>query len=498
MKKAVIYARYSSDNQSEQSIEGQIRVCQEYAERNNIEIVDSYVDRAMTGTNDHRPAFQKMIKDSKNGQWDYVLVYKLDRFSRDRYETTIHKHTLKENGVKILSAMENIPDSPEGIILESLLEGMNQYYSAELSQKTKRGMKQLRIKGYWQGGSLPYGYQVIDKRIYPEEHEARIVRHIFKEYLRGSNMQKIVEDLKDMGIKTKKNKYFALSTISYILKNKLYTGYYEKDGEVFYNMYPEIVDKELFARVQTKFAVDKNGARIINRKYLLSGKMICGYCGGHVIGTSATSRNGTVYNYYQCNNKKVRKCGLKRKRRQDLEDLVVNTIIKLLNNPENKQYIIFRLLEIQESFHINNDKKYLEKKKDEIQNKIDNLLRLVEEGLFNNETKTRMRKLQQELEDVNIKLVACNEESKEIFSAEDIKKHLNKVLQLNTKDMVDMFLKRAIIYNDKIDIYINSPIDFSDEPLIYKDKKQEGIDLVNDMKYKTSKNKEIAVNVKIL
>ena len=126
MKKAVIYARYSSDSQTEQSIEGQLRVCKEYAKNNNILIVDTYIDRAMTGTNDLRPDFQRMLKDSAKHQWEIVLVYKLDRFSRDKYETTIHKHTLKENGVKLMSAMENIPDTPEGIILESLLEGFEQ------------------------------------------------------------------------------------------------------------------------------------------------------------------------------------------------------------------------------------------------------------------------------------------------------------------------------------------------------------------------------------
>ena len=135
MKTAVIYARYSSERQTEQSIEGQIRVCREYAEKHDIFIVDMYIDRAMTGTNDLRDAFQRMMKDSAKQAWNYVLVYKFDRFSRNKYECTIHKHTLKENGVKVISAMENIPDSPEGIILESLLEGMNQYYSMKLYLK---------------------------------------------------------------------------------------------------------------------------------------------------------------------------------------------------------------------------------------------------------------------------------------------------------------------------------------------------------------------------
>ena len=123
MKTAAIYARYSSDKQNEQSIEGQLRVCQNYAKTNDILIVDTYIDRAMTGTNDNRPDFRRMIKDSAKKQWDYILVYRLDRFSRNKYETAIHKKTLKDNGVKVISAMENIPDTPEGIILESLLEG---------------------------------------------------------------------------------------------------------------------------------------------------------------------------------------------------------------------------------------------------------------------------------------------------------------------------------------------------------------------------------------
>ena len=125
MKTAVIYARYSSDRQTEQSIEGQLRDCYEYAQRNDIVVVDKYIDRAMTGTNDNREDFQQMLKDSDKKAWDYVLVYKLDRFSRNKYEMAIHRKHLKDNGIKILSAMENIPDTPEGILLESLLEGSN-------------------------------------------------------------------------------------------------------------------------------------------------------------------------------------------------------------------------------------------------------------------------------------------------------------------------------------------------------------------------------------
>ena len=127
MKTAVIYARYSSNNQTEQSIEGQVHVCQDFAQKNDIIIVDSYIDRAISGTTDNRDSFQQMLKDSNNKKWDYVLVYKLDRFARNKFESAIHRKHLKDNGVKLLSVMENIPETPEGILLESLLEGMNLY-----------------------------------------------------------------------------------------------------------------------------------------------------------------------------------------------------------------------------------------------------------------------------------------------------------------------------------------------------------------------------------
>ena len=164
MKRAVIYARYSCSHQTEQSIEGQLTVCNSYAEREGFTIVSTYIDRAMTGRNDFRPDFQRMIKDSANHTFDYVLVYKLDRFARNNYDHVINKKKLKDNGVTLVSACENISDSPDGILLESIYTGLNQYYSAELSEKVKRGNAESRKKGFYTGGYLLYGYKVIDKK----------------------------------------------------------------------------------------------------------------------------------------------------------------------------------------------------------------------------------------------------------------------------------------------------------------------------------------------
>lgn len=152
MKTAVIYARYSSDSQSEQSIEGQVRVCKQFAEKNDLLIVDKYIDRALTGTNDNRAAFQQMLKDSKRKQWSVVIVYKLDRFARNKYESVVNRKKLFDNGVQIVSAMENIPDTPEGKLFLAVIEGFNEYFSEDLKQKVNRGLRESWLKGNATGG----------------------------------------------------------------------------------------------------------------------------------------------------------------------------------------------------------------------------------------------------------------------------------------------------------------------------------------------------------
>lgn len=256
MKTAVIYARYSSDNQSEQSIEGQLRVCNEYAKTHDITVVKTYIDRAMTGTNDNRPDFQRMIKDSARKEWELVLVYKLDRFSRNKYEMAVHKKTLKDNGVKVISATEYIPDSPEAIILESMLEGYAEYYSAELSQKVKRGMKETRLKGNFTGGTIIYGYKVEDRKVVIDEEQAGVVKYIFEQYAMGVYEKDIISALTEKGI-FNKGKPFARNTIYNMLKNEKYFGIYRHNDEVFDNISPAIVTKEIYEKVRRKIDANK-------------------------------------------------------------------------------------------------------------------------------------------------------------------------------------------------------------------------------------------------
>ena len=303
MKTAVIYARYSSDKQTEQSIEGQLHVCNDYAKQNDITIVDTYIDRAMTGKNDNRAAFQKMLKDSSHKKWDLVLIYKIDRFGRNKYEIAVNKHTLRNNGVKIVSVMENIPDTPEGIILESLLEGMAEYYSAELSQKVKRGMKETRLKGNFTGGQLVYGYKVIDHKVVVNDEEAEIVKFIFSQFAMGVYVKEIIELLEKKGI-TNRNKPFSSSSVYYLLKNEKYTGTYHCNDEIYYDAYPRIISQDLFERVKARAKKKSANKRSNKAKYLLKGKVICGYCGKPITAETGTSSNGRVIHYYKCSGRK--------------------------------------------------------------------------------------------------------------------------------------------------------------------------------------------------
>ena len=203
-EKAVIYARYSSDNQRDASIDQQVKACMNYAAQQGYQVIRTYDDRALTGKTDKRPSFLRMIKDSAKREFQYVIVYALDRFSRNKYDSAIYKQKLKENGIRVISAMEHITDDPSGVLLESLLEGMAEYYSKELSQKINRGLKDNAEKGIV-NGSVPLGYRRGKDghaEIVPEE--AEIVREIFRRVTDGEQLIRIAEDLNRRGIKTKK------------------------------------------------------------------------------------------------------------------------------------------------------------------------------------------------------------------------------------------------------------------------------------------------------
>ncbi len=477
MKTAVIYARYSSERQTEQSIEGQLRVCNDYAERNEIRVVDTYIDRAMTGTNDNRADFQRMLKDSSKKAWDYVLVYKLDRFSRNKYEMAMHKKTLKDNGIKLLSAMENIPDTPEGIILESLLEGMAEYYSAELSQKVRRGMNETRHKGNFTGGIVLYGYKVENHKVLINEDEAQIVRKLYLDFASGRLITEILQELRDTGI-LYRGKPFARNTLYNLIKNEKYSGKYIYNGETFTNIYPQIIPDELFETVRNKVENNKYGKHKPNVIYLFKNKLKCGYCGHSVNSDAGTSKNGTIMRYYKCSGKRISKtCPLKPIRKELIEDLVVNAIIDTFATNDLIVTIAKRIIEVRNK-RLENDSvlKLINKDISKIDNKIANIMTAIESGIFTTSTKTHLEELEKQKEELEGKLLIEKTRVKMIITEDDIIAHLKTALKKKPKQMIDMLVKEIKLYNDKIEIYFKynrSSKDIENENLQIYDKTEQ-------------------------
>ena len=459
MKTAVIYAKYSSDNQTEQSIEGQLRVCEQYAKNNDILILKTYIDRAMTGMNDNRPDFQQMIKDSANKEWQNIIVYKLDRFSRNKYETAKYKKILKDNDVKLLSAMENIPDTPEGIILESLLEGMAEYYSAELSQKVKRGMNETRLKGNFTGGNLIYGYKVENHKILINEEQAKVVRYIYEQYALGVYVKDIIADLTTKHI-LNHGRPFARNTIYNILKNEKYSGIYRHNNEIFENMYPRIVSQEIYDKVRKKTSQNHYGKRSIEVVYLLRNKLKCGYCGEPISAECGTSSKGNKRRYYKCLGKKrhTTDCNKQTVRKEILEDLVIKILIEQLNSTKTLDKIVSNILKMQESEDCGNTLlTSLNKEKCETQKILDNILKAVEQGVVNNTTNKRMTELEKKLEDIERQIIVEKGKTNFKLTKEDILNYFNDALKLEPQLLINYLVNQIILYDDKMQIYFNSP-----------------------------------------
>ena len=378
--KVVIYARFSSHSQTEQSIEGQLKVCYEYAKAHDYTVIGEYIDRAQSAKTSDRIEFQKMISDSDNKTFEGILVYQLDRFARNRMDSAIYKMRLKKNGVKVISARENISEDASGILMEGVLESMAEYYSAELSQKIKRGMDINASKCLSIGSNPGLGYKVDeDRKFYIDEDEAKIVEEIFERYARGETKKEIVKHLKRMQIKTSKGNYFAPNSLSRILRNKRYIGYYIykeiKDGM------PRILDDDLFYRVQER--LDKNmytkSQSKAKEEYLLTTKLYCGHCNEMMTGYSGTSRTGKSYHYYICKNARKKKCNKKLVEKNYLENIVVEYCLKLLDKESVKylaKMIANECKKTEKSYII----KDLKKKLSETETAINNLFKALEYG----------------------------------------------------------------------------------------------------------------------
>jgi DNA invertase Pin-like site-specific DNA recombinase len=409
MKKAVIYARYSSHSQRDESIDAQLRECHDYAIKNDYVVLEEYCDRAISGKTDNRASFQRMIKDAKQNKFNYVLLYKLDRFARNRYDSAMYRNILKKHNIKVVSIKENISDNPEGILLESLLEGLNEYYSANLSQNIKRGMTENALQCKYNGSGVPIGYTITpDKHFEIDEMGAKIVREVFNMYVSGKNSSEIIEYCNNKGYKTSKGQIFNKNSVSRILTNEKYIGTYKHGDIIIENGIPAIIDKELFERVQQMYQKNykSRGRATAKVEYILSGKLFCGHCGNTMIGISGTGKSGKKHYYYKCSARKEKhSCNKENERKEWLEDIVIKTTVEKVLTDENVELIADKVMElIAEENKDTAELKYYENELKETRKQIKNIVDMIANGVANVSIANRLTDLENYEKDVLVNL----------------------------------------------------------------------------------------------
>ncbi len=463
---AVIYARYSSDSQREASIEGQLRDCKDYAEKNGITVVGTYIDRAYSAKTDDRPDFQRMIKDSGKKIFDVVLVWKLDRFARNRFDAVNYKYQLEKNGVHLVSAMEPISQGPEGIMVESMLIGMAEYYSAELALKVARGERENALQCKYNGGVVPLGFTIgKEDRLYHIDPEtAPIVQEIFTRYADGEPAEKIAASLNERGLRTRTGKPFVKNSFFQIFRNRRYIGEYRYKDIVTPGGIPAIVDKDLFDRVQQRFEQNKIAHGRPAKEdvsYLLTTKLFCGKCGTLMGGESGTSHMGNTYYYYKCGNAKRHgkaHCDLKAIRKEPLERFVVDTAIKVIFSDEIIERLIDLVMDAQQKE--NTRLPVLKEQLRDTEKRLANLLEAIEQGILTPTTKQRLDELEARKEALNTSILE-EELKKPVLTREWIRFWLEKFRKGDVgstehqRQIIDTFVNSVYVFDDRAVLNFN-------------------------------------------
>ncbi|MBD5093159.1 MAG: recombinase family protein [Subdoligranulum sp.] len=460
---AVIYARYSSDNQREESIEGQIRECTAFAEKNGVTVLRHYIDRAFSAKTDNRPEFQNMVKDSNKRLFDMVIVWKLDRFARNRYDSARYKAALKKNGVKVVSATEVISDGAEGIILESVLEGYAEYYSADLSEKVVRGMTENALKSRYNGGTLPIGYRIDNEQCFQiDPLTAPFVLEAFKQYAEGATMKQVRDWLNEKGVKSTRAQKMSYNSVQHLLRNRRYIGEYTYRDIVAPDGIPAIVPKELFDRVQDKMAKNKKAPARHKAEddYLLTTKLFCGYCGAYLCGESGTSHTGRVHHYYKCVSVKKRRtiCHKRPVKKDWIEDLVVNETMRMVMDDKAIEAIVSMMMALQEQENVNLP--LYEQQLRETNTAIQNMLNAIQQGILTKSTKERLEELETTKEELETR-IACEKLAKPKISAEFMTFWLHRFRKLDVRQkshrqmLIDTFINAIFLYDDKVVITFN-------------------------------------------
>lgn len=482
------YCRFSSENQREESIDAQVRAIEEYCKREGFDLERVYKDEARSATTDNRPEFQRMFKDIETDPCDCVIVHKLDRFSRDRYDSALYKRKLRLKDIRLISVLENIDGSPESIILESVLEGFAEYYSKNLAREVMKGLRENAYQCRHTGGLPPLGYDVAPDGSYIiNEVEASWVQKAFELKAAGNGYTTIARILNEMGARTKRGGMFNKNSFHDLFRNEKYKGVYvfnraaSKRGGKRNNHasksaadmikiedgMPRIIDDNLWDSVNGAMDDRKNNARgKANRIYLLSGIIFCGECDSPMSGnTRRSGRNKTLYSTYECNRRKREKtCKAKGINCEYVENLVIDYLHDEFFTDENIRRVAAALYEYQMEDHSAADAtetEDLEKRLAKAKRELDHIVATISEKGATDWLYDRGNDLQDEINMYENRLYVLKRKPQRMQLTEKqmydyMMEHasIRNMDRVHQKEIIQSYVEKVVVFEDHIDVHL--------------------------------------------
>lgn len=466
----VIYARYSSHAQREESIEQQVEECQAFARQQNINIIKVYADKAISGKTDKRSAFQRLMKDCSSGEFQVVIAYKSNRIARNMLNALQYEDRLSKLGIQTLYAREEFGNTAAGRFALRMMMSVNQFYSENMAEDIKRGMLDNAEKCVAMG-NLPYGYRRgsdAKYEIVPEE--AAVIRDIFSAYLAGDTLESIAKRLNEEGIRTRKGNKWNKGSFHRILENERYTGVYiYKDQIRVEGGIPAIIDRAEWLKVQDFMGYKPHPkGRITSEQYgdyLLTGKLFCGHCNSPMIGMSGTSKQGMLHNYYVCKDKRTGgSCRKENVRKDLLEYRITQIAAEMALSDDVIEEFAVRTIEYQKQLLQLTEDNSLQEILLEKQKALENYFSAIEKGIFIPAMKEKMSAIQSEIDALKDEIARQEAKRSRVFSKEEIIEALKHYRNGDPKDkryqkmIISSFVKQVFLYDDKIIIDFHSGI----------------------------------------
>ena len=460
---AVIYARFSSHNQREVSIDQQVKACAEYAKRKDLEVVGVYSDAAISGKEtENRPQFQKMLAAAQEHQFGYVIAWKSNRIARNMVKAMETEAMLRVLGIECLYVEEDFDNTAAGRFALRNMMNVNQFYIENMAEDIIRGMNDNAQKCIV-NGPVPLGYRRgADGKYEICEDDAEVVRSIFDKFLAGMPFSDIAYELNARGVKTKSGGEWNKGSFHRMLRNERYIGTYIFGDTVIENGIPPIISKDIFYKVQQKLKMKQtNSKRRAPASYILTGKLFCGHCGSPMVGVSGTSKSGALHCYYVCQSRlKEKACKKKNVPKEWIEDRVIDSIRTYIMKDEVLDWLVEGFADFKKQLEAESPIRQAEAELSDVSRSIKNLLAAIEQGIITDTTKERLLELERRKSSLEMEITLSQQALMEVdedmirFWLEEWRKGDYESLEFR-KQLIDIFLNAVYLYDDKLKIVFN-------------------------------------------